>query len=145
LISQHAERKLIDRLRRLAASHQPLPDISQNFLEASSDWRPRCNENVCAYLGQAEDIMRRIAILASAGALATLALGACGPDDQASVGATQAAANTSLPASAVEPLVLAAPSDEQGASSPIAAAQASLAADAQQVAPVLHSAPVGTE
>jgi hypothetical protein len=46
-----------------------------------------------------------------------------------------------LPASAVEPLVLSTPSDDPAASSPIAAAQASLAADAQQVAPVLHSAP----
>ena len=92
--------------------------------------------------------MKRTAILALA-ALATLALAACGPDDQATVSATQASANASLPASAVEPLVLAAPlaapSDDQAASSPIAAAQASLAADAQQVAPVLHSAPAGTE
>ena len=87
--------------------------------------------------------MKRTAILALA---ETLALAACGPDDQASVSATQASANASLPASAVEPLGrMPAPSDDQAASSPIAAAQASLAADAQQVAPVLHSAPVGTE
>ncbi|MGX6998784.1 hypothetical protein [Caballeronia sp. KNU42] len=85
--------------------------------------------------------MRRTAILA----LATLALTACGPDDQASVSVTQASASTSLPASAVEPLVLSSPSDVQAASSPIAAAQASLAADAQQVAPVLHSAPDASE
>jgi len=95
-------------------------------------------------LGRVNDIMRRTAILALV-ASATLALGACGPDDQASVGATQASANASLPASAVEPLVLAAPSDGQAASSPIAAAQASLAADTQQVTPVLHSAPVASE
>ena len=81
--------------------------------------------------------MRRFSILA----LITLALAACGPDDQASVSATQASANASLPASAVEPLVLAAPADAQAASSPVEAAQASLAADAQQVTPVLHSAP----
>jgi len=85
--------------------------------------------------------MRRTAILA----LATLALTACGPDDQANVGAAQASANASLPASAVEPLVLPTPSDGPAASSPIAAAQASLAADAQQVAPVLHSAPDASE
>ncbi|WP_158940531.1 hypothetical protein [Burkholderia sp. S171] len=89
--------------------------------------------------------MRRTAILALT-ALATLTLAACGPDDQAGVSATQqASANASLPASAVEPVVLAAPSDDQAASSPIAAAQASLAADAQQVAPVLHSAPASSE
>ncbi|OXC74965.1 hypothetical protein BSU04_29625 [Caballeronia sordidicola] len=41
--------------------------------------------------------------------------------------------------------MLAAPTDSQAASSPIAAAQASLAADAQQVAPVLHSAPDTSE
>ena len=85
--------------------------------------------------------MRRTALFA----LATLALTACGPDDQASASATRASANTSLPASAVETLVLAAPTDSQAASSPIAAAQASLAADAQQVAPVLHSAPDTSE
>ena len=85
--------------------------------------------------------MRRTATLA----LATLALAACGPDDQASVSATQASANASLPASAVEPLVLPTPSDGPAASSPIAAAQASLAADAQQVTPVLHSAPDASE
>jgi hypothetical protein len=85
--------------------------------------------------------MRKTAMFVLA-ALTTLALGACGPDDeQASVSATQASANSSLPASAVEPLVLPAPSDDLAASSPIAAAQASLAADAQQVTPVLHSAP----
>ncbi|CAN7767974.1 hypothetical protein [Caballeronia sp. dw_19] len=88
--------------------------------------------------------MKRTAILALM-ASATMALTACGPDDQASVSDTQASANSSLPASAVEPLMLAAPTDGQAASSPIAAAQASLALDAQQVTPVLHSAPDASE
>jgi hypothetical protein len=87
------------------------------------------------------DIMRRIAILA----LTTLALAACGPDDHESFSATQAAANPALPASAIEPLVQAAPSGELAASSAIAAAQTSLAADTQQVAPVMHSPPDTTQ
>jgi ABC-type oligopeptide transport system substrate-binding subunit len=85
--------------------------------------------------------MRRTAILA----LTTLALAACGPDDHASVSAAQATANTSLPAGAVEPLVLPAAADGQAASNSIAAARASLAADAQQVTPVMHSAPDATQ
>jgi hypothetical protein len=85
--------------------------------------------------------MRRTAILA----LATLALTACGPDEHESFSSTQAAADQSLPASAVEPLVQAAPTDDQAASSAIAAVQASLAADAQQVSPVLHFPPDATQ
>ena len=85
--------------------------------------------------------MRRTAILA----LATLALTACGPDEPDSFSSTQAAADPSLPASAVEPLVLAVPTDEHAASSATAAVQASLAADAQQVAPVLHFPPDATQ
>jgi hypothetical protein len=85
--------------------------------------------------------MIRTAVLA----LTTLALAACGPDDQESFSSTQAAAAPSLPASAIEPLVQAAPSDELAASSAIAAAQTSLAADAQQVAPVMHSPPDTTQ
>jgi hypothetical protein len=85
--------------------------------------------------------MRRTAILA----LTTLALTACGPDDHESFSSTQAAADPSLPASAIEPLVQAAPSSDLAASSAIAAAQTSLAADAQQVAPLMHSPPETTQ
>jgi len=85
--------------------------------------------------------MRRTAILA----LTTLALTACGPDDHESFSTTQASANPPLPASAIEPLVQAAPSSEMAARSAIAAAQTSLAADAEQVAPVMHSPPETTQ
>jgi hypothetical protein len=85
--------------------------------------------------------MRRIAILA----LTTLALAACGPDDQTGSTASQAAASPSLPKSAIEPLVQAAPSSELAASNAIAAAQTTLATDTQQVAPVMHAPPDTTQ
>jgi hypothetical protein len=85
--------------------------------------------------------MRRTAILA----LTTLALTACGPDDQENFSSTQAAADASLPASAIEPLVQAAPSSELATSSATSAAQTSLAADTQQVAPVMHAPPDATQ
>jgi hypothetical protein len=89
--------------------------------------------------------MRRTALLALTAFAVAAALAACGPDDHDSFNSTQAAADQSLSASAVEPLVQVAPSSEQAASSAIGAAQTSLAADAQQVTPVLHFPPDATQ